>query len=239
MLTKDRGKKMKIAGFQRFSMIDFPNKIAAVIFTQGCNFRCGFCHNPETVLPAKYSELIQENVVLDFLDFRKNQLEGVVITGGEPTLQDDLPLFLQQIKNMGYNIKLDTNGTNPDIIGELIDENLIDHIAMDIKAPLDKYKAITNTEVKLELIQASIALIQSSELPHEFRTTVMGELFSDDDMKQMHELVNFSENYKLQQFQPDKKLVDEKFFSKEYKISDEQLNRFNNSLGLLKNTGHV
>ncbi len=116
---------MKIGGFQKFSLIDYPGKIAAVIFTQGCNFRCPYCHNPELVLPELFEKEIPFKEIMEFLKFRKEKLDGVVVTGGEPTLQADLSEVIRDIKNLGYSIKLDTNGTNPEVIKELIDEKLL------------------------------------------------------------------------------------------------------------------
>ena len=134
-----------IGGIQKTTLIDFPQKVAAIVFTQGCNFRCGYCHNPE-LIETCHSELVSEafsnEKIFSFLKTRIGKLDGVVITGGEPTIQKDLYDFVKKIKSMGFSVKLDTNGTNPAIIEKLIKENLLDYIAMDIKAPLNKYQQI-------------------------------------------------------------------------------------------------
>ncbi|MGC9053845.1 MAG: anaerobic ribonucleoside-triphosphate reductase activating protein, partial [Candidatus Hydrogenedens sp.] len=126
---------MKIGGFQPFSLSDFPNCVSAIVFTQGCNFRCPFCHNPSLVLPELFLPPIPEEALIAFLNERKGKLDGVVITGGEPTIQSDLMKFVSEIKGLGYKVKLDTNGSNPEILKELIENNLLDYVAMDVKAP--------------------------------------------------------------------------------------------------------
>jgi pyruvate formate lyase activating enzyme len=169
---------MRIGGFVKQSLMDYPGKIAAVIFTQGCNFRCGYCHNPQLVLPELFlsnPEFASLNI-LSYLKERKSWLDGVVVSGGEPTIHKDLPLFLKEIKDMGYSVKLDTNGSNPFILEQIIKENLVDYIAMDIKTVLDsntysKLIGISNADFIIENIIASIYLIKQSNLDYEFRTT--------------------------------------------------------------------
>lgn len=134
---------MQIGGLQKFSLLDYPGKISAVVFTQGCNFRCPYCHNPELVDPARYQECLPEEEIFSFLETRRGKLEAVTVTGGEPTLQKSLAPFLRRIKDMGFLVKLDTNGSRPDVLEELLRQKLIDYIAMDIKAPLEKYEAVT------------------------------------------------------------------------------------------------
>ena len=129
---------MKIGGLQKVSLIDYPGLICATIFLQGCNFRCSYCHNPELVNPQLFSPGLEEKEVLDFLKTRRGTLDGVTITGGEPTIQDDLASFIKKIKKLGFVIKLDTNGSQPQIIKALLDEKLLDFVAMDIKGPLGK-----------------------------------------------------------------------------------------------------
>ncbi|HEC86320.1 MAG TPA: anaerobic ribonucleoside-triphosphate reductase activating protein, partial [Thermoplasmatales archaeon] len=138
---------MIIGGFQRFSLIDYPGKICAIIFTQGCNFRCPYCHNPELVNPKLFQEPIDENDIFRFLEMRKGKLDAVEITGGEPTLQPDLIEFMRKIKAMGFLIKLDTNGTNPEVVEKIIKNKLVDYIAMDVKAPLEKYEKVVRAKV--------------------------------------------------------------------------------------------
>ena len=136
---------MQIAGLQKSSLLDYPSKIAAVVFTQGCNFRCPYCHNPNLISMVSCSEFMQEAVLFNFLRGRVGKIDSVVVSGGEPTLQKDLESFFSKIKEMGFLTKLDTNGTNPDVVKKLIDKGLSDYIAMDIKAPLEKYSAIVNS----------------------------------------------------------------------------------------------
>ncbi len=191
---------MKIGGLLRFSLIDYPKKIAAVIFTQGCNFRCSYCHNPELVIPQQFKTPLPEGKVLAFLEKRKNQLEGVVISGGEPTVQKDLLSFLQKIRLMGYAIKLDTNGSHPEVLQEAIDRKLVDCVAMDIKAPLEKYCLVTQSRDYAENIKKSIDVIITSSLPHEFRTTYVQSLLSSEDIPKMSALVKADQSYHTQPF---------------------------------------
>lgn len=150
---------MVIGGLQKFSLIDYPHKISAIIFTIGCNFRCPFCHNPELVNPKIYPEKIPEKAVFEFLKNRRKKLDAVVITGGEPSLHKDLYQFISKIKSMGFLVKLDTNGTNPHILSKLIKDNLLDYLAMDIKGSLDKYEEIAGIKVNLENIKESVKII--------------------------------------------------------------------------------
>jgi len=138
---------MIIGGLQRFSLIDYPGKISAILFTRGCNFRCPYCHNPELVDPQRYAEPWQEEEYWAFLQSRTQKLDAVVVTGGEPTLQEDLEPFLEKIRKMGFLIKLDTNGSNPDVLKDLLSANLVDYIAMDIKAPLEKYSEVAKVPI--------------------------------------------------------------------------------------------
>jgi len=172
-----------IGGLLKFSMIDFPGKISAIVFTQGCNLKCGYCHNPELIptAPANPPALTDEDV-LYYLEKRRGALDGVVITGGEPAVQPDLKDFITKIKAMGYMVKLDTNGTNPALLQDLLDNKLVDFVAMDIKAPPDKYSSVCGGPVDIEKIKASIMLLRNSGLPHEFRTTYDKTLLDDEDI---------------------------------------------------------
>ena len=150
----------EIAGLQKTTFIDYPEKIACIVFTQGCNFSCGYCHNPELFEHKEPALSVQ--AFFEFLNKRKGKLDGVVITGGEPTLHKDLKEFIKSIKDLGFLVKLDTNGTNPDLLQELFNQNLLDYVAMDIKAPLNKYEQVTRVNVNIEKIQKSINLIKNS-----------------------------------------------------------------------------
>jgi pyruvate formate lyase activating enzyme len=189
---------MRIGGIQKFSLIDYPGKISAVIFTQGCNLRCPYCHNPELVLPELFQTIVPESIVFAFLEQRRHQLDAVVITGGEPTIQADLMDFIREIRTRGFLIKLDTNGTNPDILRSIVDEKLIDYIAMDIKAPFTKYAGIAGADVDLERIKESIAVISSAGLACEFRTTFDERRLSMQDIEQIQESIG-NTNYYIQE----------------------------------------
>lgn len=194
----------KIGGFQKTTLIDYPEKIAALVFTQGCNFRCGYCHNPELLKKSHYDEYISKSYILDFLKTRQGKLDGIVITGGEPTLQSGLYDFIKTVKKLGFSVKLDTNGTNPDILKKLIQDKLVDYIAMDIKAPLEKYENITNTKIKKDNITESIKLIMNSCIDYEFRTTVIKSQLTLDDFEKIGQLIKGAKRYYLQKFVPTK-----------------------------------
>lgn len=173
---------MRIGGLQKISLIDYPGRISAIVFTQGCNFRCSYCHNPELVDPAQYGPILSEEEVISFLEKRRGKLDAVTVTGGEPTLQPDLDRFLQEIKGMAYLTKIDTNGSNPDVLERLIRGRLVDYLAMDVKGPLKKYERIANVKVKTAKIRRSIELIASSGIEHEFRTTVVRSQLDKEDL---------------------------------------------------------
>jgi pyruvate formate lyase activating enzyme len=191
---------MDIGGLQKFSLIDYPDKICAIIFTQGCNFKCPYCHNPELSNPDHYGTSIHVADIFSFLEKRKGKLDAVTITGGEPTLQADLIDFIKQVKEMNYLVKLDTNGSHPDVLETLITSNLIDYIAMDVKAPWDKYQKITRSTIKSEIIKKSIGLITKSNIPYEFRTTVVKSQLSTDDLLTIGKNLKNSRLYVLQKF---------------------------------------
>ncbi|NLZ74296.1 anaerobic ribonucleoside-triphosphate reductase activating protein [Candidatus Falkowbacteria bacterium] len=211
---------MIIGGLEKLTFLDYPDHLAAIIFTQGCNFRCRFCYNPMLVLPRQgedvknkeekgFSALSTEDLFL-FLRERFGRLDGVVITGGEPTMHPDLPSFIKKIKEIGYLVKLDTNGTNPGMIEKLLKEKLIDYIAMDLKAPLDKYEEVVGVKVNCDNIRKSAKMIISSGLPYEFRTTVVPGLLVKEDIDKMGEIIKGAEKWYLQNFKSDTELVDAK-----------------------------
>ena len=204
---------MIFGGIQKLTLIDYPGKVAATVFTVGCNFLCPYCHNPELVDPKKIKEQekISEQEILDFLATRQGLLEGVCITGGEPTLYSDLPEFIKKLKAMGFLVKLDSNGSNPHVLEKLLAEGLVDFIAMDIKAPLEKYKKIAGERVSLENIQRSTELVRLAP-DYEFRTTVLPSLLSSKDILSIGRWIQGAKNYYLQQFKPTKTL-DEKFMN--------------------------
>ena len=206
---------MLIGGLQKTSLLDYPDKISAIIFTQGCNFRCGYCHNPELIAFSNNS--IAENEVFDFLSLRKGKLDGVVITGGEPCLQADLKTFIKKIKSLGFLVKLDTNGSFPNILKSVLED--IDYVAMDIKAPLEKYSQIAKANIDTVKIQESIDLIIQSGIDYEFRTTVVKSQLDFSDFEKIGELIKGAKRYYLQKFVPtkilDKNMMDEMTYSTE------------------------
>jgi pyruvate formate lyase activating enzyme len=198
---------MRIGGFEKQSFIDWEGKITAVIFTKGCNFRCPYCHNPNLVYPEliQQSTDIPENEILQFLLSRKNWLEGVVITGGEPTLHHDLDFFINRIKKMNYKVKLDTNGSSPGMLRKLIDNHLIDCVAMDIKTILaaEKYNEIcgVNTSGLLKKVQNSIAVLNASDIEIHYRTTVVPQFHTKEIVAELQK--HFSGfNYRFQEYRP-------------------------------------
>lgn len=220
---------MLIGGLEKSSFVDFPGKMSAVVFTIGCNFRCGYCHNPE-LLKLSAAAKISEKKIISFLEKRKGKLDGVVITGGEPTLQNDLKPFIERVKKMGYLIKLDTNGSRPDVVLDLFQNNLLDYIAMDIKAPLYKYEAVVSRKADILNIQKSINLIMSSGINYEFRTTVAREELSADDLIQIAGIIKGARLYALQKFVPSK--VYDKNFRGKTSYSEKELDLFKEKLEL-------
>ncbi len=192
---------MKIGGLIKFTLIDYPGRPAAVVFTQGCNFRCRYCHNPELVYPHLLQPSIPKEEVMAFLRRRQGTLEGVVITGGEPTMHDGLISFMQEIKDLGYFIKLDTNGTKPAVIEEALNKKLVDYIAMDLKAPLDKYSQITGVEFNQDILKHSMELIKNSGVEYEFRTTFDKEVLTEEDIQKIADSVQ-GKHYRVQECLP-------------------------------------
>jgi pyruvate formate lyase activating enzyme len=213
---------LKVAGLIKHSLIDYPGKIAAVVFMQGCNFRCGFCHNPD-LLDLTQPAVIPQDVVMDFLNKRKGIIEGVVLTGGEPTIQKDLVEFAKEIKKMGYDIKLDTNGSDPAILEMMIQEKQVDYVAMDIKGSLEKYKEIC-AYLNTKVIQESINILLKDNIDYEFRTTLLPYFHSEEDIVQISKLIQGARLYTLQGFRSD--ITFDKSLNKERSFSHEELDRF-------------
>lgn len=190
---------MQIGGVQKTSLLDFPDKISAIVFTQGCNFRCGYCHNPELIVLKKEPS---HDGFFEFLETRRGKLDGVVITGGEPCLQKDLLEFIKRIKNMGFLVKLDTNGSFPDVLEQVMP--YVDYVAMDIKAPVEKYFEIAG--YNSEKILKSISLIMKNGVDYEFRTTVVKSQLSYNDFEKIGQMIKGAKRYYLQKFVPSKTL---------------------------------
>jgi len=222
---------MKIGGFLKFSLIDYPEKMSATIFVQGCNYRCVYCHNAELVLPERFNALIDQGEVLDFLRKRRGQLEAVVISGGEPTIDQGLIPFMEKVKSFGYRLKLDTNGSNPDILRDIIIGNLADYIAMDIKAPFEKYDSVSGVKVSTNQIKQSIDLIINSGIDHEFRTTVVKSLLSGEDIIEIFFSLKGAKKYKLQEFFPREDVLHKDFSNKNMDVfSKEEICQMQQSL---------
>ena len=219
---------MKICGLQKLTLIDYPGKVACTLFFYGCNFRCGFCHNPELVVKAP-EKIYSEEEILDFLEKRKNYLDGVCITGGEPLMTLNLD-FLKKIKNLGYSIKIDTNGSYPEKLKEIIEFNLVDYIAMDIKSSTEKYDFVTNVSVRMNLIEESIKMI-SKFYNHEFRTTIVERHHDLEEVEKIARWVSGlgGKKFVLQGFKNSGKLIGSDF-KNEKDCSNEKLNEFRNVL---------
>ncbi len=221
---------MLIGGLQKFSLIDYPGKISAVVFLLGCNFRCGFCHNSELVLPGllKKQKKISQKVFFDFLRTRQGKLDGVCITGGEPTIWNDLPKFVGKIKKLGFLVKLDTNGTNPEMVKKLIDLKLIDFFAVDIKNSPEKYVYTVNVKIEAKKIAKTLKIITVSGVPLELRTTTVRGLINREDFVKINKwlsglgVLNKICLYAIQQFRPMKTL--DKSFRKIKQYTEEELN---------------
>ena len=195
---------MRIGGLNKFSLSDFPGRVATVVFTQGCNFRCPYCHNG-SLLPCIVSvdSQIPEEKFFEFLKLRRGYLDAVVVSGGEPCIQLDLPTFLRKIKTMDFLLKLDTNGSNPELLKEIMENDLVDYIAMDIKAPLHMYDRLCGVHVPINMVKESIELISHSSIQHEFRTTVVKPLLSLADIRSIQKLVPSGSKHQLQKFCPE------------------------------------
>ncbi|MBD3247058.1 anaerobic ribonucleoside-triphosphate reductase activating protein [Candidatus Pacearchaeota archaeon] len=212
---------MKIKHLQKTTLIDYPGNIACTIFLFGCNFKCGFCHNPELVIKEKEEHPdISKQEVLDFLEKRKNQLEGICITGGEPCLSLEKD-FLKKIKKKGYKIKLDTNGSFPNKLKEFFKENLIDFVSMDVKSSFDKYNNITNSKIDIEKIKKSIKAIHKNlgDLKnYEFRTTILEGFHNEEEFEKMMKDINNLlkgekvKKFALQGFRNNGKLIDKSYY---------------------------
>jgi pyruvate formate lyase activating enzyme len=219
---------MKIGGLQKVSLIDYPGLICAIVFVQGCNFKCSYCHNPELVESKLFRSLIGEQDIIDFLSIRKGKLDAVSISGGEPTIQKDLLPFIRQVKKMGFAVKLDTNGSQPQVIRSLLEDNLLDFIAMDVKGPFAKYASIACAPIDPVRIQESIEAILQSKVEHEFRTTIVKSQLTENNILKIGEMIAGARKYVLQKFIPDRTLV--KQFIREKTYSDVDLEKLKKRL---------
>lgn len=196
---------MRLSALRRLTLLDFPKTPACIVFLPGCPFRCHYCHNSEFVIPEKLAALAQdfipEEVFFRFLETRKGLLEGIVVSGGEPTIHADLPDFLRKIREKGFCIKLDTNGVNPQMLRHLLSEHLLDYVAMDIKASPEKYSEFCGTTIDFAQIQESKNLLEKSGIPVEFRTTLVREFHDESEFLRIVEFLRGAKKYTLQNFQ--------------------------------------
>jgi len=205
---------MIIGGFQKLTLIDYPGNLATTVFTVGCSFRCPFCHNPELVIGSKMvADSKMEENFFKHLKNRKGKLEGVCITGGEPTVQKDIVEFIEKVRDLGFKVKLDTNGTRPDVLKKLLDLKLLNFIAMDIKNQPRKYNLTTGTKGDIKRIKLSVEMIMNSRLPYEFRTTVVPGLHSEKDFEIIAKWIKGAKSYYLQKYR-EKVILDPKLKKK-------------------------
>ena len=223
---------MKLAGLQKLTLLDYPGQLACTVFTSGCNMRCPFCQNADLVLPERYAgnELLEEDAFFSFLESRKGKLAGVAVTGGEPTLHADLPQFLGRIRDLGFLVKLDTNGTNPEMLKSIVEEGLVNYVAMDVKNAPYKYlytcglgaaedpeadlsgqdsgrRRQESTDGLLNRVHRSMEYLLSGPVPYEFRTTVVDGLHTKEDIVCMAQWLQGAQAWYLQQFLPSENMV--------------------------------
>lgn len=220
--------RIHIAHLQRTSLIDYPGEISAVVFTQGCNFRCPYCHNPELVDPSQFTPPLDQDEVLSFLSTRREKCDAVVISGGEPCIQPGLVQFMKRLKEMKYLVKLDTNGSFPDVLSEVLESDLADFIAMDVKAPISRYSHVTRCIFDPGAVARSIRIIMRSNRAFEFRTTLVRELLSPEDVLEIGREIEGAPCYVLQRFVASKH-VDGRFLGAS-SFSDEEIADLKESL---------
>lgn len=221
---------MIIAGLQKMTITDFPENVACILFLKGCNFRCPYCHNSELIDYKIDDNYILKEEVFDFLKKRQGILDGVVISGGEPTVNKDLPKLIKEIRDLGFKIKLDTNGTNPQMLKELLEDGLIDYVAMDIKNVQTKYLETAGLSEKnvqiLENVQKSIDILKKSKVDHEFRTTIMKNYHNIEDLEEINKLIGKDEKYFIQNFEDSEYVLDHNIEP----FSEKELKEINNKL---------
>lgn len=228
---------MHIGGLLKYSLIDYPPHISCVIFTAGCNFRCPYCHNPELAVTGPDTRHLSRYEIMDFLTSRQKYLDGVVISGGEPSLHPDLAGFCAQLKSMGFLVKLDTNGSRPEVIQDLVENRIVDYLAMDIKTDPELYNQYIAHQADAAELRSSVQIILESGLAHEFRTTCVSPLTTRETVKSMAKLVTGADLYAFQHVQ-NKKVLNPNFFTgQERVISDAEIDEFQTIMaGYVKKT---
>ena len=216
------------AGLQKLTLLDYPGKVACTLFTRGCNFRCPFCHNASLVTRAEEQRMYENEEILSFLKKRLGVLDGVAITGGEPTLMSGLYDFIKEVKVMGYSVKLDSNGTRPDVLRRLIDDGLVDYVAMDIKNSREKYAFTCGLPESYDLskIEESIALLMEGRVDFEFRTTVAKPFHEAEDFVKIGEWLKGDEKFFLQQFKDSGDIIGQEISS----FNESEMGKFLNLL---------
>lgn len=213
---------MHICGLEKMSLVDFDGLVATTIFTGGCNFRCGFCHNSALVLESNNLPVLDEEEVLSYLKKRKGIIDGVCVSGGEPTLQKDLPEFIGKLKSLGYKVKLDTNGTNPDLIKQFVSDKLVDYFAMDIKNDRQNYaKIIGFNEYDTKKVEESVEFFLSNKTDYEFRTTIIKEYHKAQNIKDIAEWIGGAKKYYLQKFRDGENCINQGLTAIEQDIAEE------------------
>lgn len=215
---------MIIGGLRKVSLIDYPGEVSTVVFTRGCNFRCIYCHNSHLVLPELFSAEIPEKQMLDYLRSRAGKITAAVISGGEPTIYSDLPDFVWKIREFGLKVKVDTNGTNPEMIKKLIEAELIDFIALDIKAPFEMYKTISGVEVSVSKIIESIKILKQSSIRREFRTTILKGIHTRSDIDIIKGIIG-DDQLTLHSYRHTKSVLNNKL-NRSFELSDAELQSF-------------
>lgn len=215
---------MDFVGLDKFSLLDYDEMISIVLFAPKCNFRCPFCHNIKNVVDSNYRIPFKE--IIEYLKDRKNVIDAVVISGGEPTLMDDLYDKIKEIKNIGYKIKLDTNGTNPNVVKKLIDDKLIDYVAMDIKSSLDNYHLLTGVNRDFSSVKETIELLKQNKIDYEFRTTLIDEYHDENDIEKISLLLKGAKKLYLQKFVMSDDVINKSL----HPVSEEKANKFKSIL---------
>lgn len=231
---------MIVCGFEKFSMVDFDEKIACTVFTGGCNFRCPFCHNGALVVGNVKAQEIDIQGVFDYLKKRKGLVDAVCVTGGEPTMHKDLPDFLREVRSLGYATKLDTNGTNPQMLDYLIAKGLVDYVAMDIKNSVSKYPQTIGTDgVNIADILKSVEILKNSGIDCEFRTTIIDEFHTADDMREIAEWISGAKRYYMQKYKDNEGCISHGYSEVSRQKADEFVKIFEGKVGSVGLRGYL
>lgn len=223
---------MKINGYERFSMVDYEGKICCTVFTGGCNMRCPFCHNGALVVGDVKSNQIDDDEVIEYLKQRKGLVDAVSVTGGEATLTVGLADFLRRVRELGYEIKLDTNGLRPDVLKSLIDQKLVDYVAMDIKNSPQKYAMTTGLKfVDLDKINESMQIIRESGIKHEYRTTIIEEFHTLEDMQSIADWISGAQRYYMQKYKDSEGCISHGYHPVEKSVAEEFAKLFEGKVG--------